>query len=131
MQQGIRLLLVDVQKDHVHFSDNIFLRDRLPFVPVSEADAVLISVENSRDFLSAIGIQGEIIYTPSHSKDSISLMLDDGSCLAGDLEPFEYMEAYEENAVLERDWEHILSFHPKTVFFAHRPEKVIDWSNKS
>ena len=56
-------------------------------------------------------------------KDSISLILDDGCCFVGDLEPLEYAEAYENNRLLKKDWDRILSFAPKTVFFAHRPEK--------
>ena len=36
MEQGVKLLLPDVQKDFVHFSDGIFARDRLPFTPVDE-----------------------------------------------------------------------------------------------
>lgn len=74
IKQGAKLLLIDVQKDFIHFSD------------------------------------------------SISLILDDGDCLVGDLDPFEYIEAYEENATLRADWDLIASFHPETVFYAHRPE---------
>ena len=124
-EQGIKLLLVDVQKEAVHFSDIIFEKDKLPYSVINEADAFVISCEESRAFLSSIGISGEIIYTPSHSKDSISLILNDGSCFAGDLEPSEYLEAYENNTALKNDWDLILSFQPKTVFFAHRPEKKL------
>ncbi|MBR4015326.1 MAG: hypothetical protein IKI88_03870, partial [Anaerotignum sp.] len=47
-------------------------------------------------------------------------------CFVGDLEPFEYIEVYEENEKLKSDWEHILSFQPKRVFYSHRPERVLD-----
>ena len=30
MEQGVRLLLMDTQKDSVHFSDSIFQRSKLP-----------------------------------------------------------------------------------------------------
>ena len=123
MEQGIKLLLVDLQKDAVHFSDKIFEKDKLPYSVINEADAAIISCEESRKFLSSIGISGEIIYTPSHSEDSISLILDEGSCFVGDLEPFEYIEAYENNEALKRDWNLIMSFDPKRIFFAHRPKK--------
>lgn len=124
-EQGIKLLLVDVQKEAVHFSDKIFEKDKLPYSVINEADAFVISCEESRAFLSSIGISGEIIHTPSHSEDSVSLILDDGSCFAGDLEPSEYLEAYEDNTALKNDWDLILSFRPKTVFFSHRPEKKL------
>ena len=122
-EQGVKLLLVDSQKEAVHFSDGIFARDRVPYTPVKEAEATVISCSESRVFLSAIGICGEIICTPSHSNDSVSLVLDDGSCFVGDLEPLEYLDAYEEQSALKKDWEHIEAFKPKTIYYAHRPEK--------
>ena len=72
-----------------------------------------------------MGIHGRIIHTPSHSEDSISLVLDDGNCFVGDLEPLEYLEAYQENTSLRSDWDHILSLCPKRIFYAHMPEKQL------
>ncbi len=125
MSQGVKLLLPDVQRSAVHFSDAIFVRDKLPFTPVNEAQAVVFSCEESRSILSGLGIAGEIISTPSHSEDSISLLLDDGDCFVGDLEPYEYLAAYEENLPLRNDWAHVLAFHPKRIFYAHAPEMVM------
>lgn len=122
MQYGVKLLLPDVQKDAVHFPDRIFARAGLPFEPVDESSAVVISCGESRNFLSGIGIRGEIIHTPSHSPDSISLILDSGDCFVGDLEPAGYIEAYEDNAALKKDWEHIASFSPGRIYCAHRPD---------
>ncbi len=125
VEQGIELLLVDVQKEAVHFSDKIFEKDKLPFSVINEADAEIISCGESRKMLSTIGISGEIIHTPSHSKDSVSLILDNGSCFVGDLEPLEYLAAYENNEALKNDWDRIMSYYPKMIFFAHRPEKKL------
>ena len=125
MKQRVELLLLEEQREMVHFSDYFFEKERLPFTPISEESATVISCSESRAFLSSIGISGEIITTPSHSIDSVSLILDDGNCIVGDLEPLEYAEGYEDNDSLKRDWERILSFAPKTVFFAHRPEKYL------
>ena len=130
MQQGVKLLLVDVQKPYVHFSDCIFSRDRLPFTPINEAQAQVITCGQSRAFLQQLGILGELIHTPSHSPDSVSLILDDGNCIVGDLEPFEYIEAYGSNEALQRDWDQLLAFEPKSVWYAHRPEKVIQLPQK-
>lgn len=125
MKQGVKLLLIDTQKDFVHFSDHIFARDRLSFEPVDETKATVISCVESREFLSGIGIDGVIISTPSHSPDSVSLALDDGDCYVGDLQPREYLEAYEENRGLEADWKAILALHPKRVLYAHGNEKAL------
>lgn len=99
-----KLLLVDLQKSSVHFSDKIFEKDKLPFSVINEAGVEIISCEKSRKILSSIGISGEIIHTLSHSEDSISLILDNGFCFVGDLEPLEYLEAYDSNPTLKNDW---------------------------
>lgn len=125
MRYGIKLLLPDVQQAAVHFSDGIFERDGLDFVHVDESAAVVLPCSESRSFLAGMGIAGEIIHTPSHSGDSITLILDDGDCFVGDLEPRAYLQAYGENEALKKDWDRILPLHPKRVFYAHRPEEEL------
>ena len=63
MKRGVKLLMVDVQKDFVHYSDYIFARDKISYSPINEMLATVISIEKSRDFLLHIGIHGEIIHT--------------------------------------------------------------------
>ena len=125
MKQGVKLLLLDVQRSYVHFSDAVFAREKTAAAPIDETQAVILSCEESREFLQRIGISGQIVHTPSHSEDSVSLVLDDGDCFVGDLEPVEYLEGYTENPRLKNDWERILSFHPGRVLYAHAPEKVL------
>lgn len=127
VQNGVKLLLMDVQLAYVSFSDKIFARDGLHFTPIDAEKATVISCDESRRFLSDIGISGEIIHTPSHSADSISLCMDNGDCFTGDLEPYDYIEAYADNALLKRDWDSILSRPPerKHIFFAHIPDRIV------
>ncbi len=127
MKQGVKLLLVDVQKEYVGFSDEIFAREpRLGYETINKEEATVISCEESRGFLQELGIDGEIISTSSHSEDSVTFILDDGTCLVGDLEPMEYLGAYEENEKLKADWELILSRKPKKICYAHANEKVFE-----
>lgn len=123
-KMGIKLLLTDIQYDHVHFADNIFKREKhLRYEPIDEKAATVITCNESRSFLSDIGIEGEIVPTISHSQDSISIILDNGKCIVGDLEPIEYINAYEENIALQSDWKLIMSYHPKVIYYAHANEK--------
>ena len=84
-----------------------------------------ISCATSRSFLAGLGIFGEIIHTSSHSPDSVSVILDDGDAIVGDLEPLVYLEAYEENAPLKNDWDQVLGHQPKRVFYGHANETVL------
>lgn len=118
-QQGVKLLLVDTQLADVHFSDRIFARDGLPFTAIDEGAATVIRCAESRGFLASIGIDGEIIPTPSHSRDSVSLVLDDGDCIVGDLEPLAYLDGYAEDERLRADWGRIMAHRPKRILYAH------------
>ena len=127
MNQGVKLLVVDTQCPHIHYSDEIFVRDnRLNYEPIDESDATVISCEESRGFLKELGIHGEIISTASHSEDSVSLVLDEGVCIVGDLEPIDYLGGYERNVPLQEDWELIMSYNPKLIYYAHANEKVLN-----
>ena len=55
---------------------------------------------------------------------ALSAIFARGDCIVGDLEPMEYLAGYEENEQLKSDWDRILSFQPKRVFYGHAPEKV-------
>lgn len=120
MKMGIKLIILENQLENVHFSDEIFRRQFADkFSPIDEQDATVISFNESRQFLSSIGIQGEIIPTSSHSEDGIALILDDGNCFVGDLEPRQYIDGYESNTALKNDWETIMEYHPKAIHFGH------------
>ena len=126
MNQGVKLLVVDTQYSYLHYSDEIFSRDkRLNYESINDEDAIVINCKESREFLKGIGIEGEIIATTSHSEDSISLVLDNGVCIVGDLEPIEYLEAYDENIRLKADWELVMNYNPKIIHYAHANEKVL------
>lgn len=126
MEQGVKLLLIDTQADYIHYSDEIFNREKyLQYVPINKESAILVKCGESRAFLHNMGIEGEILSTPSHSNDSISLLLDNGNCFVGDLEPIDYLDAYEENIELKKDWELIMRYNPKKIFYAHANERVL------
>lgn len=126
MKQNIKLLLLDKQVPYIHFSDDIFARDkRLHYKPIEVDSAKIIRLEESRAFLESLGIKGEIVGTPSHSEDSVSLILDSGECFVGDLEPMEYLDGYEHNESLRKDWELINGFSPQIINYAHANQKVL------
>ncbi len=123
---GVKLLVVDVQRLFVHASDEIFARDKhLSYRAVDESAATVISCAESRDVLKGLGIDGEILHTPSHSEDSISLVLDDRSCFVGDLEPLAYLAGYDENPALKNDWEQLMRRRPKRILYAHANEQKL------
>lgn len=124
---GIKLLLIDTQCSYVHFSDAIFEREKhFQYEPINEKNAIVLGCKESRNFLADMGIAGEIISTTSHSNGSISVILDSGECIVGDLEPIEYLGAYEDNIALQNDWKLVMSYSPKIIYYAHANEKYLE-----
>ena len=127
---GPSIVIADVQKDFVHSSDGIFAKDsRLKFVPVDDNKLKVISIEDSRAFLKSIGINGELIHTPGHSDDSISLWLDDGFLFVGDLNPLYELELHK-GTQIEGSWNKLLSFKPDKIYYGHAKTAVLT-DNKS
>ena len=121
----VTLVILEEQLGSVHFADRIFARDRrIHYTPIDETSARVITCAESRSFLHDLGIEGEILHTPSHSEDSVSVLLDDGVCMVGDLEPMEFLEGYADNPQLQRDWEQIMTHRPNRILFAHANEKT-------
>jgi len=119
MKLNIKLLLIDIQKEYIHFSDNIFNKDKISYTPIDESLATIISIKDSRSFLKLLNIDGEIISTPSHSNDSISIILDNIGIIVGDIEPYNYIDIYKDNAKLKEDWDKINSYNPKCIYYSH------------
>ena len=50
-----------------------------------------------------------------HTMDS-NLIQDNGTCFVGNLEPFDYLDAYDDNTKLRDDWKHIVSHLQRRKF---------------
>ena len=118
-ETGAQLVIVDVQKIFVHGSDAIFAKEeKTAFTPVDESRAQVISCAESRAFLKDFGIEGEILHSPGHSDDSISLWLDQGALFVGDLNPL-YEREMHFGTQIDATWERLLAKKPKTVYYGH------------
>lgn len=85
-QAGVPLLVLEAQVTAIPLM-KLWIKATDRFVDIATHDNVTISFSESRAVLSRIGIEGEILHTPGHSDDSVSLLLDDGSVFTGDLTP--------------------------------------------
>jgi glyoxylase-like metal-dependent hydrolase (beta-lactamase superfamily II) len=55
------------------------------FSPIIMTDQDRVLSGDDTDLLKSVGVDGRILYTPGHSKDSISVLLSDGNAFVGDL----------------------------------------------
>ena len=125
-EQGITVAVMENQCAFVHASDHIFGRDkRCVYTPIDDGCIRVVSFHESRSFLKELGIEGEIIPTPGHSDDSISLVLGSGDVFVGDLYPLYELAAHEEEDVQE-SWKRILAKKPKRIFYGHAKTAVLE-----
>jgi glyoxylase-like metal-dependent hydrolase (beta-lactamase superfamily II) len=81
---GVKLLVVDSQVGAIP-SMKQFMKPADKYVEITPNGNVVITAEESRSVLASVGMAGQIVHTPGHSDDSVSLVLDDGSAFTGDL----------------------------------------------
>ncbi|MBR1824224.1 MAG: MBL fold metallo-hydrolase [Ruminococcus sp.] len=117
---GVQIVAADVQRKYIHISDSIFEREgNRAFIPICDEKVKFISIADSREFLRELGIHGELIHTPGHSEDSISLWLDkERALLVGDLNPLYELEMHKGTQIAE-SWEKLLAMKPKKIYYGH------------
>jgi ribonuclease/clavin/mitogillin len=116
---GVRLLLMETQV-HAVLQMKAFTKPRDHYLEITTDDLEPVCFAESRALLKEIGLEGEILSTPGHSADSVSLLLDDGSAFTGDLPPEEIPAAG--NADLVRaSWRLLRERGARQVYPAHGP----------
>ena len=118
-QLGVPLLVMDVQVPAIpRLKDHMKPRDR--YVDITLHDNVTVTCEQSRATLRTIGIDGEIVHTPGHSPDSVSLLLDGGEVFTGDLTPMSLAGEDPVGTILA-SWRRLLRLGAKTIHPGHGP----------
>ena len=124
--QGAEILVSEVQKPFLHSADAVFEKEQgILFVPIRDEMIRCFPVEEGREILKEIGIEGQIIHTPGHSDDSISLCLDNGVFFVGDLNPLYELELHNGTQTGE-SWKKLLQLNPKTIYYGHAKTACID-----
>lgn len=116
-QAGMPLLVLDVQVNAIPLMKR-WTKPQDQYVDITLHGNVTISSAESRSLLEGIGIPGEILHTPGHSDDSISLLLDDGSVFTGDLTPPDYI-GMEDPAVISASWRLLRERGARLVYPGH------------
>jgi len=116
---GMRLIVTPEQESYIT-SMKDFVKDTDSYTEITRHDNVHVTCAESRAFLKGLGMDGEIVHTPGHSDDSVSLVLDTGACFTGDLT--HPMFATEETAdTVARSWQRLRDLGATTVHAGHGP----------
>jgi ribonuclease/clavin/mitogillin len=121
-EMGVTLLVMEEQRDFLHVQDAIYAKaNEQRFKPIQEKGNLYLPCNKSRQFLAEFGLIGEVLYTPGHSEDSVSLILDGVAVFHGDLPPFEQTEAFE-NPKITQSWAAIMEKQPAFAYAGHWPK---------
>jgi endoribonuclease LACTB2 len=121
--QGVRLLVLEPQVEAIPMLKT-YMKPTDPYVDIQLQDAKRLAVRDSRTFLRSLGMNGEIISTPGHSDDSVTLVLDEGAAFTGDLESPQWARAEVMDEIVQ-SWQAILTRHAKMVYPGHGPIRPI------
>ncbi len=123
-QVGIPLLVMDVQVEAIPFMKT-WIKPVDNYTEILPEGNVVISCSESSALLGAIGIPGEVLHTPGHSADSVSLLLDDGSVFTGDLTPPDRV-GLEDPTVVAASWRLLWERGARRVYPGHGPIRSMD-----
>jgi glyoxylase-like metal-dependent hydrolase (beta-lactamase superfamily II) len=116
---GIKLIMLEHQAVEVPRLKRHMKADH-HYQEITLNDNVMLRLEDSREFLAKSGIAGEIISTPGHSDDSVTLILDQGAAFTGDLtHPMLSMGEPDDPATLS--WAKIRAAGGTTIYPGHGP----------
>ncbi len=115
---GAKLILLENQIDFIAPLTELVKTKNHQYLEIRRGDNIILKFEESRKFLSSLGIAGEVIHTPGRSDDSITLILDEGFAFTGDLTPG-FMISMEENRPAVESWDKIYQHKITRVFPGH------------
>jgi glyoxylase-like metal-dependent hydrolase (beta-lactamase superfamily II) len=114
---GAKLILLESQTNALGFPAMSIASKTPSHVAVSPDDNIILKFIESRQFLASLGLAGEIIATPGHSDDSITLILDEGFAFTGDLPPRFIVS--DDEVITRESWDRIYRHKITRIFPAH------------
>lgn len=125
--KGIQLIVVEEQQPAIPLLKSLIKPD-LNYQPITVENTTIITTAQSREWLNSIAITGEIIHTPGHSADSISLVLDQGIAFTGDLQP--YAADAESQALVERSFQALRERGVEWLYPGHGPMQPLIYASQ-
>ncbi len=114
---GAKLIVMESQAGFIKSLANYLKSKKMPYLEIQPAGNVDLKFKESRKFLAGLGLAGEIIPTPGHSDDHVTLILDDGSAFTGDLPPRPLV--MQEDRVTMESWDRIYQHKITKIYPAH------------
>lgn len=116
---GVRLVVLEPQLAGIPLLRTL-VKPQDHFTDISLEGNTVLAESKTRAFLAELGIEGEILSTPGHSPDSVSLVLDQGIAFTGDLTPLQGVPE-DPSDPARQSWERLRARGVSTIYPAHGP----------
>ncbi len=94
------------------------------YIDIQIQTSLHLATSKTRAWLTSIGLSGEMVSTPGHSKDSISLVLDDGLAFTGDLLLPDMVD--EDKAdIVRQSWAKLRELNVRAIYPGHGPIRLM------
>lgn len=127
---GGKFLLMEEQVSAVPLL-RAMIKTEVAYRAIRPGGEIVLPAKDTRTFLQEFGMDGEIIHTPGHSDDGVTLILDSGEAFTGDLPP-EIMDP--DNSALRQSWNKLRALAIRKIYPGHGPVHflpVIPFSDSS
>lgn len=115
-EQGVKFILFDLQIEFVDKMEKMTI-GKWKYKKLLMSDNIIMSINESADFLRKIGIHARILSTPGHTDDSVTLLCDSGEAFTGDL-CAEYL-AVDKNSNEYTTWTLLKEANARTIYPSH------------
>ncbi len=114
---GASLVLLESQGPHIQPLNELFRAKGLKFIAIDPHSNSRLKFDDSRAYFASLGISGEVIPTPGHTDDSVTVVLDEGAAFTGDLQPRFMLP--EEDEISRESWDRIYQHKITRIFPGH------------
>jgi ribonuclease/clavin/mitogillin len=120
---GVRLMVIEGQREAIPRLKQ-WMKPEMGYLDIDLRDNTEVTLVASRAFLAKLGIAGEIVATPGHSDDSVTLVLDSGDAFIGDLQS-ESRADDADIATVRKSWEKLRAMEVRTIHPGHGPSRPV------
>jgi glyoxylase-like metal-dependent hydrolase (beta-lactamase superfamily II) len=121
--KGVGLMVMERQAEAIPALKQ-WMKPEMHYLDIDVRDNTAVTATGSRRFLAQLGIAGEIVHTPGHSDDSVTLILDTGDAFTGDLQSESRADEASIDSV-KASWETIRAMHTKIIHPGHGPSRPV------
>lgn len=121
-EEGVKFILFELQIPFIEPMEKMAL-GKWNYVKLQMEDNLVLKIDESEMFLHSIGLQGRVLFTPGHSDDSVTLLLDSGETFIGDLSSFS--EITDKTGKTFHSWRKLRKAPAKRIYPGHGNDYVI------